>query len=134
MRANAPDEMVFLSQYPDKSLSWYQHNYVYDDSAGEDIDVYIVNRGADLDRPDFTGGNNLASRSRWIHAHETFDHAEDDSSLTVGTNFGDGHGNCMLSKVRGHIYGSAKRSIQSSFVFRGAEKLLMVGLKTSSMA
>ncbi len=42
----ATDEMVFISQMENHDLAWYNHNYIYDDTAGQDIEVYIVDTGA----------------------------------------------------------------------------------------
>lgn len=44
----ATDEMVFISQQANHDLAWYNHNYIYDDTAGEDIEVYIIDTGANL--------------------------------------------------------------------------------------
>lgn len=32
-----------------QDLGWYQHNYIYDDTGGRGVDVYIVDTGAKLD-------------------------------------------------------------------------------------
>ncbi len=44
----AADEMVFISQEEKHDLAWYSHNYIYDDTAGEDIEVYVIDTGANL--------------------------------------------------------------------------------------
>lgn len=45
---NAAPEMVFISVAPGSSAATYGTNYYYDDSAGENQIVYIVDTGADL--------------------------------------------------------------------------------------
>ena len=44
----ATDEMVFISQMRNHDLAWYNHNYIYDDTAGKDIEVYIIDTGANI--------------------------------------------------------------------------------------
>ena len=48
MQANAPDDLVTLGQFPGKDFDWYNHNYVYDERGGKDVEVYILDGGADL--------------------------------------------------------------------------------------
>lgn len=48
---NAAPEMVFISQQSGVSLATYQGNYLYDDSAGQGINVYIVDSGAYTNLP-----------------------------------------------------------------------------------
>jgi hypothetical protein len=47
-QANALDEMVYISQESPTPLADYNNNYYFDDAAGENINVYIVDSGADL--------------------------------------------------------------------------------------
>jgi len=47
---NAADEMVFISQEQGKSLADMNHQYLYDDIAGDGVTVYILDTGAVLDR------------------------------------------------------------------------------------
>jgi hypothetical protein len=131
-QVNAAPEMVFISQAQGSTLVNYQGNYIYDDSAGVNQIVYIVDTGADLSNPvrtclynnekfllqltspqEFTDGDNVAQRVQWIQAGEGNDGAEDDGSVffnpNINKNSGKGHGTAMLSKVAGHLYGVAKR-------------------------
>jgi hypothetical protein len=43
------DEMVYISQETPTPLADYNNNYYFDDAAGENINVYVVDSGADLD-------------------------------------------------------------------------------------
>lgn len=46
---NANPELIFFNWERDRALADYGGNYFYDSSAGEDIPVYIIDRGANLD-------------------------------------------------------------------------------------
>ncbi|KAF2428703.1 hypothetical protein EJ08DRAFT_316014 [Tothia fuscella] len=96
----------------ERALDWYENSYVYDDTAGEDVDVYIIDSGADLKHPEFTQGADIASSARWLYAGLDPDGTtpEDDSEFTAGSqDSGPGHGTCMLGIVGGHWYGVAKK-------------------------
>ncbi|KAH9908446.1 peptidase S8/S53 domain-containing protein [Xylariomycetidae sp. FL2044] len=106
------DDMVMIGQFGAKNeqgniisqpLSWYQKNYVYDESAGKDVDVYIVDSGANLNHIEF---NDLRSRVRWIHASPNVESVENDN----GSPNRRGHGTCMLSRMGGRQYGVAKKA------------------------
>ena len=51
MQPNSPDTLVFVDQFgtgpsaPSNPLSWYESNYVFDDSAGSGIPVYMIDSG-----------------------------------------------------------------------------------------
>lgn len=48
---NAAPEMVFISQQSGVSVSTYKGNYLYDDSAGQGVNVYILDTGAYTNLP-----------------------------------------------------------------------------------
>lgn len=48
---NAASEMGFVSQQHGVSLETYTGNYLYDDSAGQGVNVYIVDTGAYTNLP-----------------------------------------------------------------------------------
>ena len=52
---------------------------------------------------EFTQGNNIASRARWLHTNPEIETIENDGGLLKP-----GHGTCMLSRMAGHSYGVAK--------------------------
>ncbi|KAF2103046.1 hypothetical protein NA57DRAFT_72031 [Rhizodiscina lignyota] len=101
-QANAEDGLVFLSQEEGEALAVYGKNYFYDESAGSNVNVYIVDSGATIDHEEFTGGDNIAQRARWIFADP-----QDTTQADYG--YGKYHGTCMLSRAGGHIYGTAKK-------------------------
>ena len=114
----AAEEMKFLSQPIDLQLPNFEH-YVYDESAGRGVTVYISDTGANLtntvssilvdlwsvsDRfKEFTDGSNVAGRVRWLFGQ---------GGGIVNTDQIDvsplGHGSCVLDKVGGYRYGVAK--------------------------
>ncbi|MBE3046620.1 hypothetical protein IMZ48_29640 [Candidatus Bathyarchaeota archaeon] len=53
---------------------------------------------------EFTQGNNIASRARWLHTNPEVETFEDDSGVGMKR----GHGSCMLSRMAGHSQGVAK--------------------------
>ncbi|WEW61610.1 hypothetical protein PRK78_007101 [Emydomyces testavorans] len=107
---DATDDMCVVSQQPGLLLSW-TNSFFYDDSAGEGIDVYVVDSGLHKAHSEFTMGENIASKVRYIHVHPDFDGRtpEDDSSLLPDRWSGKSHGTCMLSRIGGHLFGVAKK-------------------------
>ncbi|KAI2620878.1 peptidase S8/S53 domain-containing protein [Hypomontagnella submonticulosa] len=106
---DSSDDIVMIGQFgaldeqsnlKKQDLGWYQHNYIYDDTGGRGVDVYIVDTGAKLDHAEFTNpqDDNIKTRARFIQA-ESGETEENDSAI---------HGTCMLSRVAGHKYGVAK--------------------------
>ncbi|KAK2808540.1 hypothetical protein FQN50_004571 [Emmonsiellopsis sp. PD_5] len=92
--------------------------YFYDESAGEDIEVYVVDTGAKRDHEEFTQGENIANKMRWIHVGLDYDgqtHQDDSSTpapgftLPMGAQSPKSHGTCMLSRVGGFKNGVAKK-------------------------
>lgn len=65
MEPNSPDSRVFVDQAPGNPMTWYRGHYIYDDSAGDGVEVYVIDTGANLtnpvssslpsDRPDISG-------------------------------------------------------------------------------
>lgn len=117
---NAPTELVMLSQPPLVDLAALK-SYTYDDSAGTDITVYVLDSGyytknsvsnyfstphpVELaliicDMQEYTG---MAKKPRWIFGGAQADKAVEED---LGS---DGHGSCAGSKVNGPKYGSAKQ-------------------------
>lgn len=47
---NSPDQLKVLSQAPDQALKDVE-GYTYDDTAGKDVRVYIIDSGVNLDHP-----------------------------------------------------------------------------------
>ncbi|KAL8996677.1 MAG: hypothetical protein Q9169_003849 [Polycauliona sp. 2 TL-2023] len=101
--------MKFLSQPYDLPLPAIE-NYVYDESAGRDVLVYIVDTGAGLANTsvpkaikELTDGSNIAGRVRWLFGQggDVFDEDKVDRSPF-------GHGSCVLDKIGGYRYGVAK--------------------------
>ncbi|KAK7408694.1 hypothetical protein QQX98_009108 [Neonectria punicea] len=90
---NSPDDLVLVSQFKDQPLSWYRSNYIYEESGGRDVEVYIVDTGANL--------NNVLDTSTLRPDVES---ADDDNGGKKG------HGTCILSRMGGHIHGIAKNA------------------------
>jgi hypothetical protein len=74
-------------------------SFLYDDSAGSGITVYVADTGSNPDHDEY---KNMPGSKRWIvpgydpHAH--------------GHNDPYGHGSCVLSMVSAPKYGTAKRA------------------------
>ncbi|KAH8891558.1 hypothetical protein GQ53DRAFT_823579 [Thozetella sp. PMI_491] len=108
-------QLVFVSQdnEPGHILQFYLGKYYFDPSAGRDIPVYIVDTGADLSNSEFTAGDNLASKARWINIGVDYDgrQPQDDSQVPAAGTQGPGlgHGTAMLSLVGGATVGVAKQ-------------------------
>ncbi|KAL1875232.1 hypothetical protein Daus18300_003303 [Diaporthe australafricana] len=97
---NAVTELVMLSQPPLVDLSALK-SYSYDDSAGTDITVYVLDSGYYTKNSEYTG---MAKKARWI-----FGGAQADKSVEEDLG-ADGHGSCAGSKVNGPKYGVAKQA------------------------
>ncbi|KAI7785072.1 hypothetical protein LA080_008107 [Diaporthe eres] len=96
---NAPTELVMFSQPPLVDLAALK-SYTYDDSAGTDITVYVLDTGYYTKNSEYTG---MAKKPRWI-----FGGAQADNSVEEDLG-SDGHGSCAGSKVNGPKYGVAKQ-------------------------
>lgn len=73
-------------------------SYVYYSAAGEGINVYVIDTGADAQNKDFSSG----VIKRWIHT-SSVPRIVPDMDL-------EGHGTCVASKVAGIEYGVAKKA------------------------
>ncbi|PGH04727.1 hypothetical protein AJ79_07006 [Helicocarpus griseus UAMH5409] len=106
------DQLVFVST---RDLSKSPKKYLFDKSAGEDFPVYIIDTGAQIDHPEFKKGDNIASKTEFIHIDEDYDRTKplDDAALPKdGKCFGSmcsSHGTSMLSLIAGAKLGIAKR-------------------------
>ncbi|TDZ33436.1 Subtilisin-like protease 2 [Colletotrichum spinosum] len=102
----APTELVMFSQPPLVDLETLA-SYTYDESAGEEITVYVLDEGyctknsAQMDTQEYTG---MAIKPRWI-----FGGAQAETSVEEDVDPG-GHGSCAGSKVNGPKYGVAKKA------------------------
>lgn len=108
---NAGSDLRLIAQQKGIPLDWV-NGFIYDDSAGEGITVYVVDSGLEKDHEEFTLGTNVASRTRYIHVHSDYDGSkpEDDSFVTPDRLKGIAHGTCMVSRVAGHLHGVAKKA------------------------
>ncbi|KAG8161763.1 hypothetical protein KVR01_008750 [Diaporthe batatas] len=97
---NAPTELVMISQPPLVDLAALK-SYTYDDSAGTDITVYVLDTGYYTKNSEYTG---MAKKPRWL-----FGGAQADKSVEEDLG-SDGHGSCAGSKVNGPKYGVAKQA------------------------
>ncbi|KAL8673770.1 MAG: hypothetical protein Q9168_001831 [Polycauliona sp. 1 TL-2023] len=103
----SPEEMKFLSQPEDLKLGNFE-NYVYQESGGRDVLVYISDTGANLANTEFTeitGGSNIARRVRWLFGQGGGAVDTDEVDLSPK-----GHGSCVLDKIGGYRYGVAKNA------------------------
>ncbi|TDZ18873.1 Subtilisin-like protease 2 [Colletotrichum orbiculare MAFF 240422] len=102
----APTELVMFSQPPLVDLEALT-SYTYDESAGEEITVYVLDEGyytknsAQMDTQEYTG---MTIKPRWI-----FGGAQAETSVEEDVDPG-GHGSCAGSKVNGPKYGVAKKA------------------------
>ncbi|WQF83596.1 Putative peptidase S8/S53 domain, peptidase S8, subtilisin, Ser-active [Colletotrichum destructivum] len=96
----APTELIMFSQPPLVDLAVLK-SYTYDDSAGADITVYVLDSGYYTRNTEYTG---MAIKPRWIFAG-----AQADRSVEEDADPG-GHGSCAGSKVNGPKYGVAKKT------------------------
>lgn len=118
MQRGAPDDLVVASQFPGMDFAWYRRNYIFHERAGRDVKIYIIDSGADLthdvsgmhpspfgfpadDSQEFTGGSNMASRTRWLHTNPEIQTDENDGGI---------HGTCMLARMGGNTLGVAKHT------------------------
>ncbi|KAL0934046.1 subtilisin-like protease [Colletotrichum truncatum] len=98
-QGNAPAELVMISQPPGVDLKSL-NSYSYDDSAGAEITVYVLDSGYYAKNSEYTG---MAVKPRWIFAG-----SQEEKSVEEDLD-PDGHGTCAGSKVNGPKYGVAKK-------------------------
>lgn len=100
----AGEEMSFISQAPETSIFEIK-DYVYDDRAGVGITVCVIDTGANIKHPEWTG---MATPGRWLWPKKTFW-----TTITGGRGSDTdwlGHGSCVAAKVAGPTYGVAKKA------------------------
>ena len=51
MQRNADNSLITIGQSPNTAFEWYQQNYIFDEKAGIDVNVYIIDSGANLRHP-----------------------------------------------------------------------------------
>ncbi|KAH0421621.1 hypothetical protein CcaCcLH18_13324 [Colletotrichum camelliae] len=98
-QASAPTELVMLSQPPGVDLKTL-NTYTYDDSAGAEITVYVLNSGYYARNAEYTS---IAVKPRWIFAG-----SQEEKSVEENLD-PDGHGTCAGSKINGPKFGVAKQ-------------------------
>ena len=108
-QANAQPDLRFISEPKDSTLT-FTTDYVYDDSAGVGITVYVIDTGANPFNPDFSG---MPGTTRWLWPTESWWNLFLNSAFMQP--FGvqsdtANHGCCVISKVAGVFYGVAKRA------------------------
>lgn len=106
---DAQPDLRFISEPKDSRLG-LTTDYVFDDSAGEGITVYVIDTGANPSNPDFSG---MPGPKRWLWPTENWWNLFLNSAFRQP--FGvqsdtANHGCCVISKVAGVSYGVAKRA------------------------
>jgi hypothetical protein len=107
------NQMLYLSKNQ-KSAGKLDNLYFFDISAGQDIPVYIVDTGAQLDHIEFSDGVNIAAKSEFIFVGEDYDgqqHRDDSGAPLGGACRGPckAHGTAMLGMIAGKNLGVSKR-------------------------
>ncbi|KAF4874181.1 Subtilisin-like protease 3 [Colletotrichum siamense] len=111
---NFRKQMAYISANEGSSEKTFTEHYYFDDSAGEDIPVYMVDSGAQLDHHQFTEGDNVAAKTEFMFVGNDFDGEQRrDDAHTPASGFCetkcDAHGTAMLSLLAGKDIGIAKR-------------------------
>ena len=105
----APADLRFISQPRDEKIE-ATSRYVYDDSAGDNITIYVVDTGANPENPDFS---RMWGKTDWLWPSEevwnTLSEKDFDEPYQSYTDLGD-HGSCVISKAAGLYYGVAKKA------------------------
>ncbi|EJT70249.1 hypothetical protein GGTG_12422 [Gaeumannomyces tritici R3-111a-1] len=109
-------QMDFLSEEDISGSSSFAYGvFVFDNSSGIDVPVYIVDTGANLDHPEFA---DIRHKVQWLHARPDYDgnYGRDDSGLPRNQSCPpipdmkcNAHGTSMLAAVAGASLGGAKR-------------------------
>ncbi|PGH19191.1 hypothetical protein AJ80_04162 [Polytolypa hystricis UAMH7299] len=108
-------QMVFLSKNQ-QGRDRFDKNYWFDVSMGQDIPVYIVDTGAQMDHQEFTDGDNIASKTEFMFVGQDYDgqNHRDDSGVPLGgiceSLYCNPHGTGMLGMVAGANLGLAKKA------------------------
>lgn len=95
--ATTPLDLAFVSTAPEIPPEDGSH-YVYHQAAGEGINVYVVDSGAQAENSEFTS----SVIKRWLYAYDCPPAEIDD--------YPGGHGTCGASKVAGVNFGVAKKA------------------------
>ncbi|KAM5343783.1 hypothetical protein ACJ41O_012320 [Fusarium nematophilum] len=108
---DAPLHLSYIS-WPDTdprmALAGLEDRYYFDDSSGDDVDVWVLDTGASIDHPEF---DLIRDRVDWLVPLKDFDGVErtDDSYESLNKNIGNiCHGTSMLSLVAGKTLGVVK--------------------------
>lgn len=110
-QAGAPPDLRFISEPKGPDLSVDDTDeYLYDDSAGEGVIVYVIDSGANPDNPDYY---EMEVEPQWLWPTEqvwndltSADFSQPYGSFTDDSN----HGSCVVSKVAGFSWGVAKQA------------------------
>ncbi|KXT05630.1 hypothetical protein AC578_5652 [Pseudocercospora eumusae] len=116
---DALDHLAFISWPPPSDTSSYsfgdlKNRYVFDDSGGKDVNVYILDSGATIGHSEF---DDVRDRVRWLHVGRDVDDQgqyitspqPEDDSMDRGK-YPKAHGTAMLSLVLGKTLGVAKNA------------------------
>ncbi|KAF4844840.1 Subtilisin-like protease 3 [Colletotrichum siamense] len=113
---NHMKQMAYISANKGSDNKRYNEHYYFDISAGEDIPVYIVDTGAQMDHIEFTLRDNIASKTEFIFVGEDIDGQQnrDDSNIQQNGECASpvhckAHGTAMLSIIAGANIGIAKK-------------------------
>ncbi|KAL8871482.1 MAG: hypothetical protein Q9174_002693 [Haloplaca sp. 1 TL-2023] len=101
----ADPEMVYLSLPEGRKVTDFE-DFVYDNSAGEGVTIYIVDTGAGLSN-DQEFAKFVRSNVRWLHAKSEIN---PDANTNEDDIYGAGHGTGLLARAAGWLHGPAKRS------------------------
>lgn len=96
----SPPELTFVSQPEGIELSQL-HDYVFNETGGRNVSVYVFDSGANIANPDFLsmpGGIKRGSIT-WLWPKDAGPLSKTDE---------DGHGTCVASKAVGNYFGVAK--------------------------
>jgi Subtilase family len=103
VQENAPPDLAVVSRNPDAKFRGSEANFYSQRTGGQGITVYVVDSGANIQHPEYTG---MAGQTSWLTSSAQplpgegpIDKDPDDKT---------GHGSCVLSLVAGPTYGVAK--------------------------
>ena len=125
---NAQWDLKFISRPRGLvGTNYHSQEYLYDDSAGEGISIYVVDFGANILHPEYTG---MVGSIKWLWP------GQDLWGILPMTSFRDwypakadpyNHGTCMMSKMAGPEYGVAKKAniVVVKLVYNGRERRIM---------
>ena len=91
----APPELRFVSQPKGIQLSQTQ-SYVFDETGGQGVSVYVFDSGANMANPEIYG---MRGNMTWLWPRNMTPFPKTDES---------GHGSCIVSKIAGPTFGVAK--------------------------